>query len=406
MPPENLSIITLLKKSFTTVRRLPIYYIVWLLVLIVETRNLNGTFANFLSRGNLSNASSIYPDTFFKSICSVNQKYGSFSQQDGPELFRYFVDALIEGERKVMNKDKPKSATKTVLNYNPIETPTETIFGHYQVTRVDCLHCNYISWSYHMSRDINLDIEKDREISKEWLLPKKKAAKTYVLEREKDMKQNHVQSGHFELQGQFIDFKEDPIPYFDQSKDKAYVPFMSITDRPSEKEDDVRLETLLDNYFKRELLNSVENYYTCYNCRKLKGEPKADEPRFITKTNFLYHSGPVIGIALKRFKKSTSSYWSWSSGFSKIDTTVPFPAVLDLSKYFIKVNSTQHSYKYALYAIVVHSGGLGGGHYVSYSKHNIGGKDRWFYASDSHVSEVNEARALEAQAYMLFYRKI
>lgn len=61
---------------------------------------------------------------------------------------------------------------------------------------------------------------------------------------------------------------------------------------------------------------------------------------------------------------------------------------------------------YTLFAIVVHSGGMGGGHYVAYSKHNIKGQDRWFYASDSHVREVTESEALKAQAYMLFYRRI
>jgi len=65
----------------------------------------------------------------------------------------------------------------------------------------------------------------------------------------------------------------------------------------------------------------------------------------------------------------------------------------------------EEQFIYSLYAIVVHSGGMGGGHYIAYIKHNINGKDRWFYASDSHVRETDEADALRAQAYMLFYRR-
>jgi len=35
-----------------------------------------------------------------------------------------------------------------------------------------------------------------------------------------------------------------------------------------------------------------------------------------------------------------------------------------------------------------------------------GGGDRWFYISDSHVTEVNVAKVLKAQAYILFYERI
>ncbi len=31
--------------------------------------------------------------------------------------------------------------------------------------------------------------------------------------------------------------------------------------------------------------------------------------------------------------------------------------------------------------------------------------DRWFYISDSHVSEVNVSKVLKAQAYILFYQR-
>ena len=32
--------------------------------------------------------------------------------------------------------------------------------------------------------------------------------------------------------------------------------------------------------------------------------------------------------------------------------------------------------------------------------------DRWFYISDSHVSEVNISKVLKTQAYILFYKRI
>ena len=70
------------------------------------------------------------------------------------------------------------------------------------------------------------------------------------------------------------------------------------------------------------------------------------------------------------------------------------------------MNNPSEKFDYELYAIVVHSGGMGGGHYIAYMMHKINGKNQWFYASDSHVKEVDESDALRAQAYMLFYRRI
>jgi len=32
--------------------------------------------------------------------------------------------------------------------------------------------------------------------------------------------------------------------------------------------------------------------------------------------------------------------------------------------------------------------------------------DKWFYISDSHVAEVNVAKVLKTQAYILFYERI
>ena len=70
---------------------------------------------------------------------------------------------------------------------------------------------------------------------------------------------------------------------------------------------------------------------------------------------------------------------------------------------------------YSLYAVTVHSGSLGGGHYTAYVKLPVPAKStasqtrrpryQWYYASDSSVAPVDESRVLGAQAYMLFYRR-
>jgi len=216
------------------------------------------------------------------------------------------------------------------------DTPTEKIFGHYQAHRVTCIHCEYISWTFHMSLDLNIDIDKEavRE-SRHNFENEKEAANKVIVKKDEELKQI-TKNGHYQLQGDLINFKEDPVPYFNPENDKLFAPFNDGTVSDNQTRE---LTDLLDNFFRRELLNNIENYYTCYNCNKKRGEPKPKELRFITKTFFMYHPGPVLAITLKRFKKSSyqSSYgWhSFSSSFSKIDTQVNFPATLNMSKYYL-----------------------------------------------------------------------
>ncbi len=61
------------------------------------------------------------------------------------------------------------------------------------------------------------------------------------------------------------------------------------------------------------------------------------------------------------------------------------------------------TYKYQLYAALVHSGDLSGGHYFAYIKWN----DRWHRADDSNVTEANYERNVKgACASLLLYERI
>jgi ubiquitin carboxyl-terminal hydrolase 8 len=74
---------------------------------------------------------------------------------------------------------------------------------------------------------------------------------------------------------------------------------------------------------------------------------------------------------------------------------------LDLSKYVIGYK--KNSYKYELYGVCNHSGGVLGGHYTSYVK-NANGK--WYHFNDTSVSEVGIIDSIiSPKAYCLFYRK-
>jgi ubiquitin carboxyl-terminal hydrolase 8 len=100
----------------------------------------------------------------------------------------------------------------------------------------------------------------------------------------------------------------------------------------------------------------------------------------------------ILVIDLKRFNNS----------FQKNQILVTFPIEeLDLSDYIIGYK--KDNYKYELYGICNHSGGVMGGHYTAYVK-NANGK--WYHFNDANVSEVGLIGSIiSPKAYVLFYRK-
>jgi ubiquitin C-terminal hydrolase len=337
-----------------------------------EYDNFNLRYAEFLAEGNLNKYGSIGPRPMFDSVCLIQRKYRSMSQQDAPELFRYFLEGLIHGEEQILKSQGKFVKNPPNIAYKLIQTPVERIFGNYQAHRVECLECDYKSWTFHFSIDINLDIYKDEDNKMLGMFvdEKAKAAKTVAAKEVQLIEKSEV--GHFQLTPQLWDSQEDPAPYIDPLKDKLYCPIPNYRENQSSNVEPLQLTNLLDDYFHREILNDQENYYCCLKCRK-NSENKTTSywskpaPKFITKTFFLYNPGPVLVIVLKRFKKTTSYSWMSSGGFTKIDTTVKFPFTLDMTKYFLKANNRKESFKYSLHGIVVHGGGLGGGHYTAYA---------------------------------------
>jgi ubiquitin carboxyl-terminal hydrolase 8 len=100
----------------------------------------------------------------------------------------------------------------------------------------------------------------------------------------------------------------------------------------------------------------------------------------------------ILVIDLKRF----------NNRFQKSQILVTFPLDdLDLSPYVIGYK--KDNYKYELYGVCNHSGGVMGGHYTAYVK-NANGK--WYHFNDTSVSEVGLVESIiSPKAYVLFYRK-
>ena len=89
--------------------------------------------------------------------------------------------------------------------------------------------------------------------------------------------------------------------------------------------------------------------------------------------------------------------------FRKLDGRVAFPLDLDLTPYMAwPAGEEPRRVLYRLSGTVVHSGSLGGGHYIAYVRTPKG----WFTISDGHVSLVAESAVAACQAYLLFYQQV
>ena len=99
----------------------------------------------------------------------------------------------------------------------------------------------------------------------------------------------------------------------------------------------------------------------------------------------------ILVIDFKRFNERNQ----------KNQIYIDFPFDLDLSKYVIGYK--KNSYKYELFGVCNHSGGVLGGHYTCYVK-NANGK--WYHFNDTNVNEVPLLESIVSpKAYVLFYRK-
>jgi ubiquitin C-terminal hydrolase len=123
------------------------------------------------------------------------------------------------------------------------------------------------------------------------------------------------------------------------------------------------------------------NMYCCDSCRK----------RVVASKRLSVRTAPnTLTIHLKRF-----------DGMRKDRANVKYQATLDLSAYMVKRADGPKSVLYNLTAVLVHDGhGTRSGHYYSYVK---GSNGTWCLKNDSSATVVSESRALQQQAYILFY---
>jgi len=112
----------------------------------------------------------------------------------------------------------------------------------------------------------------------------------------------------------------------------------------------------------------------------------------------LFHDfPPVLQIQLKRFE-----YDFHRDTMVKIHDKYEFPEELDLDigdrKYLVPEADKSIRNKYKLHSVLVHSGGINGGHYYAFIKPDLqSGDGQWFKFDDEHVTKESSEKAIVEQ---------
>ena len=146
----------------------------------------------------------------------------------------------------------------------------------------------------------------------------------------------------------------------------------------------------------------AKTLYDCFNMfthsESLEGEnawlnEKTGQKEDVNKQISFWNFPKIIVITLNRFS---------IDGTRKLTIPIDFPLDdLDLSSYVHGYNP--FSYKYDLFGICNHIGGVSGGHYTAFVRNS---ENRWLHYNDRNVEIVeNPANVITPLAYCLFYRK-
>jgi len=164
-----------------------------------------------------------------------------------------------------------------------------------------------------------------------------------------------------------------------------------------------------------------DDFSPTYECTQCSSKDDSKSQRFFaSRRAWLWAPLPrLVTVQLKRFHRR-------GQRFEKSSAKVETPAVLDLGAFLMteaehsqlkphlapdaelgKPSDSACSGLYELYGVCVHIGStMHGGHYIAYV--NTGSsleKEEWYNVSDSHVSKCSRTDALQAEAYVAFYRQ-
>jgi len=157
----------------------------------------------------------------------------------------------------------------------------------------------------------------------------------------------------------------------------------------------VKLEDLIRRYFTKEHISD----YRCSTCQQKGGCYKEITSKTLPS---------ILILQLKRFAPTLTGVQI------KCHKKVIVPETLNLEPFRLPESEPKPAKAYKLSSMVVHDGGMGGGHNMCYAKlpegeaeeeEKDGGKtpDKWMWFSDRHIGPVSEAEVAAAEPYILLY---
>ena len=261
---------------------------------------------------------------------------------------------------KTIHKIAEKKGLEMFTGYSQNDLPEFLLFV------IDCFHTS-LSRQITMTIDGNVENETD-----------KIALKCY------EMIKNMYSNEYSEIWNLFYAVQVSEIVSLETGKQKNVIPepyFMVDLPIPQNNKSP-NLYDCFDLFVEGETLEGDNAWF---NSETQKKEDVKKKISFWSFPNILI-------IDFKRF----------NSRNQKNQILIDFPLDnLNLTKYVIGYK--KNTYKYELYGVCNHSGGVMGGHYTSYIK-NANGK--WYHFNDTSVQEVPLVSSIVSpKAYCLFYRK-
>jgi len=362
-----------------------------LLEFFINIRNSKGTVYN--------------PEQILNAVRGKCGKFRGKQQQDSHEFLMTFLDRLIDEEQKFIKE------TNKEENVNMFDTEIMKIFGSHLVNKVHCLGCQQDCYCFDPCTVYSLPMSCQGNSGK------------YLYEKSRTMVWRRNMSGKKRAYEE-ENIKTKIIPEIPQISDEEALKsdisenkykFVEINDKKYlepckayakyKNDDDIKsLNDCLRAFFNKEILSTEKNNsFECPKCSKNGLTPKSIREYFIGE------APKILALQLKRFT-------AVGHLLKKNPKRIEIPLTINIDDFLLlpclegkeeqveemkklKIEDKINIYEYKLYGIVSHSGGMGGGHYVAYVKN----EQKWFYISDSHVSEVTEKRVLSIEGYIAFY---
>jgi len=157
---------------------------------------------------------------------------------------------------------------------------------------------------------------------------------------------------------------------------------ISLPETVDETIDNYNMLDLIKSNFSENILNGT-NQYNCVNCSK-----KTDA----IQRHIIYHLPTVVIIMFKKYQK-------FRGRLMKTNVKISYEHIIDIKDY----TYDKKEQNYELYSAIRHHGGIGGGHYYTYSKSPM--NNEWYLYNDDDVFHVPKDEVLKCNGYVLFYRK-